>query len=83
MKPAAFPMEMPYHNTSLTPREALELFENAVDNARQGIQSLAGSAKATEVAKPKLTLDLKHCKLDRIPGEVVEIIRQDVERLVI
>ena len=64
----------------LTAREALELFENAADNARQGIQSLAGSTKATEVAKPKLTLDLRHCKLDRVPSEAVDIIQPDVER---
>lgn len=69
-----------YASATLTPREALELFENAVDNARQGIQSLAGSTKASEVAKAKLTLDLKHCKLDRMPSEVVETIRHDVER---
>ena len=79
-KPAV-PSKDLYHETAtLTPREALELFQNAVDNARQGIQSLAGNTKAAEVARPKLTLDLKHCRLDRIPSEVVDIIKQDVER---
>ena len=67
---------------SLTSNETVELFTLAVDNARQGIQSLAGNTRAAEVAKPKLTLDLKNCGLDRLPPEVVEIIRPDVERYV-
>ena len=65
---------------SLTSNETVELFTLAVDNARQNIQSLAGNTRAAEVAKPKLTLDLKNCGLDKLPPEVVEIIRPDVER---
>ena len=60
--------------------DVVEVFTLAVDNARQGIQSLAGNTRAAEVAKPKLTLDLKSCRLDLLPPEVVEIIRPDVER---
>ena len=58
----------------------MEIFTLAVDNARQGIQSLAGNTRAAEVAKPKLTLDLKNCGLDKLPPEVVDIIKPDVER---
>ena len=74
--------DAPHETASLTPREALELFENAVDNAQQGLQSMAENARVTEMAKAKLTLDLRHCRLDRIPPEVAEIIKQDVERWV-
>lgn len=70
--------EMP----SLSSIETVELFTLAVDNARQGVQSLAGNTRAAEVAKPKVTLDLKNCRLDVLPPEVVEIIRPDVERCV-
>lgn len=70
----------PREMTSLTPNETVELFTLAVDNARQGIQSLAGNTRAAEVAKPKLTLDLKNCGLDKLPPEVVDIIRPDIER---
>ena len=66
--------------SSLSSLETVELFTLAVDNARQGIQSLAGNTRAAEVAKPKLTLDLKNCRLEILPPEVVEIIRPDVER---
>lgn len=66
--------------SSLSPNETVEIFTLAVDNARQGIQSLAGNTRAAEVAKPKLTLDLKNCGLDKLPPEVVDIIKPDVER---
>ena len=72
--------QVPREMASLNSNETVELFTLAVDNARQGIQSLAGNTRAAEVAKPKLTLDLKNCGLDRLPPEVVDIIRPDVER---
>lgn len=67
--------------STLTPREALELFQEAVDNAHQGIpQSMAGGGNSGETLKPKLTVDLRNRSLDRMPSEVVAIIKQDVER---
>ncbi len=65
----------------MTTRESVELFEDTVDTARQGIQqSFAGSEKAGEALRPKLTVDLVRRNLGQIPSEVVSIIRQDVER---
>ncbi|KAL9099627.1 MAG: hypothetical protein Q9163_004902 [Psora crenata] len=66
----------------LTTRESVELFQESVDTAKQGIQqSLAGSGNAGEALRPKLTIDLSRRNLGQIPSEVVAIIRQDVERL--
>ena len=60
--------------------EAVSLFHDAVDTAREGIQqSLAGSDKVGDL-KLKLTVDLSHTHLQDIPDEVVSILKRDVER---
>ena len=65
----------------LTTRESVELFQETVETAKQGIQqSLGGSGRAGEALRPKLTVDLSRQNLSQIPSEVVGIIKQDVER---
>ena len=65
----------------LTTRESIELFQEQVDSSKDAIrQSLAGTGKAGEALRPKVTIDLKSKSLAQIPGEVVPIIKQDVER---
>ncbi|KAJ5559893.1 hypothetical protein N7513_002292 [Penicillium frequentans] len=44
-------------------------------------RSLAGSEAVTDVVKPKLTIDLGHSHIVRIPEPVVDIIKDEVERL--
>lgn len=57
------------------------IFQEAVETARIGIQrSLAGNEKVGDAVKPKLTIDLSHQSIDRVPEEVVEILKVDVER---
>lgn len=52
-----------------------------MEAARFGIQrSLAGNEKVGEAVRPKLTIDLSHQSIERVPEEVVEIIKVDVER---
>lgn len=52
-----------------------------MEAARFGIQrSLAGNEKVGDAVKPKLTIDLSHQSIDRVPEEVVEILKVDVER---
>jgi hypothetical protein len=52
-----------------------------VEVARFGIQrSLAGNERVGEAVKPKLTIDLSHQSIERVPEEVVEILKVDVER---
>lgn len=63
----------------LTTRESVELFQEAVDTAREEYQRLNSEAPA-ETLKPKLTVDLRNRGLSQLPKEVVAIIRQDVER---
>lgn len=62
-----------------TTRESMELFQEAVDTARQEYQRLNSEA-AGQVMKPKLTVDLRSECLSQLPKEVVAIIKQDVER---
>lgn len=66
---------------SATGYAAVDVFRQAVDIARQGIrQSLAGSEEAGEAVKLKLTLDLKGKSLQDLPDEVVDIVKDEVER---
>ena len=67
-------------SVALTMRESVELFQNAVDAAREEYHKTLNGQAPGEVLKPKLTVDLRLVKLSQIPKEVVTIIRQDVER---
>jgi hypothetical protein len=67
----------------LTPEETIELARTAVDSGIQDTKrSLAGSEAVTDVVKPKLTIDLGHSNIIRIPEPVVDLIKDEVERYV-
>lgn len=67
----------------LSPDETIELARCAVDNGIQETKrSLAGSEAVSDVVKPKLTIDLGHSNIVRIPEPVVDIIKDEVERYV-
>ncbi|CAG7930416.1 unnamed protein product [Penicillium olsonii] len=66
----------------LSPEETIELARNAVESGIQDTKrSLAGSEAVTDVVKPKLTIDLGHSNIIRIPEPVVDLIKDEVERL--
>ncbi|KAJ5281558.1 hypothetical protein N7478_006930 [Penicillium angulare] len=66
----------------LTQDETIELAKRAVESGIQDTKrSLAGSEAVTDVVKPKLTIDLGHSHIVRIPEPVVDIIKDEVERL--
>ncbi|KAJ5326038.1 uncharacterized protein N7506_009140 [Penicillium brevicompactum] len=66
----------------LTPEETIELARTAVESGIQDTKrSLAGSEAVTDVVKPKLTIDLGHSNIIRIPEPVVDLIKDEVERL--
>ena len=65
----------------LTPEETIELARHAVESGIQDTKrSLAGSEAVTDVVKPKLTIDLGHSNIIRIPEPVVDLIKDEVER---
>ncbi|KAL4755257.1 hypothetical protein BDW72DRAFT_56614 [Aspergillus terricola var. indicus] len=67
---------------SLTPEETIQLARRAVENGIQETKrSLAGSEAVGDVVKPKLTIDLGHSNISRIPEPVVDVIKDEVERL--
>ena len=68
----------------LTHEETIELAKCAVESGIQDTKrSLAGSEVVTDVVKPKLTIDLGHSHIVRIPEPVVDIIKDEVERYVV
>ncbi|KAJ5214370.1 hypothetical protein N7449_001539 [Penicillium cf. viridicatum] len=67
---------------TLSPEETIELARHAVESGIQDTKrSLAGSEAVTDVVKPKLTIDLGHSHIARIPEPVVDLIKDEVERL--
>jgi hypothetical protein len=68
----------------LSHEETIELARCAVESGIQDTKrSLAGSEAVTDVVKPKLTIDLGHSHIVRIPEPVVDIVKEEVERYVI
>lgn len=75
-------IETPIPEDLLTLDETIELFRRKVTDAQQDTQNaLAGSEDVSEAVRPKLTLDLGHSKIARLPETVVDLIRVEVERL--
>lgn len=65
----------------LSQEETTELARRAVENGVQETKrSLAGSEAVSDVVKPKLTIDLGHSNIARVPEPVVDIIKDEVER---
>ena len=66
----------------LTHDETITLARRKVENGLQETRrSLAGSEAVDDVVRPKLTIDLGHSNIDRIPEAVVDIIKDEVARL--
>lgn len=67
---------------ALTQEETIELVRRTVEIGFQETQrSLAGNEAVSDVVKPKLTIDLGYSNIVRIPEAVVDIIKDEVERL--
>ncbi|KAL4878538.1 RAM signaling pathway protein-domain-containing protein [Aspergillus karnatakaensis] len=72
----------PNGTRGLSPEETIQLARRAVENGIQETKrSLAGSEAVSDVVKPKLTIDLGHSNISRIPEPVVDAIKDEVERL--
>lgn len=66
----------------LSLEDTTELFRKKVADARQDTEhALAGGEAVSDAVKPKLTLDLGHSNIARLPESVVDLIKAEVERL--
>ncbi|KAK5064737.1 hypothetical protein LTR84_000571 [Exophiala bonariae] len=66
----------------LSLEDTTELFRKKVADARQDTEhALAGSEAVSDAVKPKLTLDMGHSNIARLPESVVDLIKAEVERL--
>ncbi|KAI9815022.1 MAG: RAM signaling network component [Pycnora praestabilis] len=67
---------------SISPAHVLTLVQEAIEAAREETQhSAPGTNDLNGDLKPGLTIDLGHRNIQRIPEEVVNIIKDDIERL--
>ena len=66
----------------LSVEETTLLFKTKIEDARQHRENnLEGAPDVVDGMKPNLTLDLGHSKIARLPETVVDLIREEVERL--
>lgn len=66
---------------TLTPEEAIQLTRNVVEATRQEMrQTLRGTEDAGGALKLSLTIDLSRRGIEEMPDEMVQILKQDVER---
>ncbi|KAG9773464.1 hypothetical protein KCU88_g5764, partial [Aureobasidium melanogenum] len=66
----------------LSLEDTTELFRKKVADARQETEhAFAGSEAFGDAVRPKLTLDLGHSNIARLPESVVDLIKAEVERL--
>lgn len=67
----------------LSLEDTTELFRSKVADARQDTEHAlaAGGEVVSDAVKPKLTLDLGHSSIARLPESVVDLIKAEVERL--
>lgn len=66
---------------TLTPEEAIQLTRNVVEATRQEMrQTLRGTEDAGGALKLSLTIDLSRRGIEEMPHEMVQILKQDVER---
>ena len=70
-----------FETATLSPEETTELFKHKIANAQQDTDQHLDSQGVTAVMKPKLTLDLGHCNIARLPETVVDLIKHEVDRL--
>jgi hypothetical protein len=69
------------NHPALSQEETIELTRKAVENGIQETKrSLAGNEAVSDMVRPKLTIDLGHSHIFRIPELVVDIIKDEVER---
>ena len=65
---------------SLTTRESVDLFREAVDTARDDAKRKLSNDGAGVEVKPTFTVDLRNRHLSQLPKEVIAFIQYDVER---
>ena len=68
--------------TLLSLEETTQLFKSKIEDARKDSEQVFDSGEEVdEAVKPKLTLDLGHSNITRLPEGVVDLIKLEVERL--
>ena len=82
LEDGAFTRQSAKENDWLEKEQTTELFKRAIEDARQETcNALAAGREISDIVKPKLTIDLGHSRITRITDEVINLIKNDVERL--
>ena len=63
--------------------ETVQLFQDAVDQARDSMQEPVISEKIKSGISLNLTIDLKRQNIETLPDSIVDILKNDVERIVL
>ncbi|RMZ92300.1 hypothetical protein DV736_g481, partial [Chaetothyriales sp. CBS 134916] len=67
--------------SGLSPDETLDLFQRKAADAKKDTEQALESEGVTSTVSPKLTLDLGHSNITCLPDSVVDLIKDQVDRL--
>ncbi|RMD43112.1 hypothetical protein DV735_g1998, partial [Chaetothyriales sp. CBS 134920] len=67
--------------SALSPDETLDLFRRKTADTRKDTEQALESEGVTSAVSPKLTLDLGHSNISCLPDSVVDLIKDEVDRL--
>ncbi|RMZ81357.1 hypothetical protein DV738_g2160, partial [Chaetothyriales sp. CBS 135597] len=82
LKPEANASVLPKDSrAALSPDETLDLFRRKTADAKKDTEQALESEGVTSAVSPKLTLDLGHSNIPCLPDSVVDLIKDEVDRL--
>lgn len=67
----------------LSDEEVIALAREAIEASREEIRRTRNEALTADLQQPGITVDLGHKNIARLPDEVVDIIKDEIERCVV
>jgi hypothetical protein len=72
-----------YSQSQLSPEDIIFLAREAIESSRDEVRRSGEGAVSTELQQPGVTVDLGHKNITRLPEEVIDIIKDEIERFVL
>lgn len=71
-----------YSQSQLSPEDIISLAREAIETSRDEVRRSGEGTASTELQQPGVTVDLGHKNITRLPEEVIDIIKDEIERFV-
>jgi hypothetical protein len=71
-----------HSQSQLSPEDIISLAREAIEASRDEVRRSGEGVASTELQQPGVTVDLGHKNIVRLPEEVIDIIKDEIERFV-